>query len=277
MDRLETRMIAHFITTECNLRCRLCSVGVPFLKDRHHEKIEDIVEDIRKMFEIYRHFEHIDIIGGEVFLHPDAPKVLDAYLAYNEGYDVLRIITNSTMLMSDELIEAIHRQKNKFELLIDDYGLVSIKKDQLIEQCIKNHIQYKVNEYKGEDQHCSGWVDLGLFEDKMYTSEEVDNVYRNCHLAHEMGLHLFEGKIYHCDGAFLSSNVYGLPLVKGEYIEFRSEDISLEDNKKTAVNFGRKAINPCRYCNGFDSKNCKRYPAAQQISKEEKEQGRRLY
>jgi hypothetical protein len=149
--------------------------------------------------------------------------------------------------------------------MIDNYGNLSPKVSEIKEVCDSNKISYKIIPYFGDDQWYGGWVDIfGTLSDKRYSHEELNALFDTCHIAHEMVLFLFDGKLYQCPTCPLieqMNNVYDsqsfVPLINGS--------VSIEIKRGIAEQFGKRVPKACNYCNGFDAANAIRYMAAEQL------------
>lgn len=258
-------MMVFVVTNICNLKCKLCSVGVPYYKSHHHAPLEEIEREAEEVFKIYNHIGHIDIIGGEPLLHPELAQIIAIFEKYSSCFDTLRVITNSTLMLKPDVISAMKAHGDKFQFLIDNYGPLSNQVDILIKQCDENQIPYKMNTYFGNHQHCDGWIDFGNFESKNYKENEIQEMYDKCHLAHDICIHVQSGQLHHCDGSLLFTFVYGGKMPESEYIDLFDTRISIEEKRIIANNFGKKPIEACKYCNGFDVEFSERFPAAEQL------------
>ena len=109
----------------CGLRIdRLvwCAVYAPYYKDPFHPTLEYLLMCIDRYFEIVDRIRLFSISGGEPLLRTDLPQILQRVQQYEDRIERLEIITNGTMIPSDELIDKLCAFKIKLNLLVDNYG-----------------------------------------------------------------------------------------------------------------------------------------------------------
>jgi len=83
------------ITDFCNLKCRLCSQGVPLQKDKREMSLKELVR-ISKFFKHYE-FDVIKISGGEPTLHSQFREICDNLKELFPAY-FYRLATNGCLL-----------------------------------------------------------------------------------------------------------------------------------------------------------------------------------
>jgi len=262
VEKLTTVNVYFLITEVCTLKCKLCSAGMPYYKNSKPVPYEQIIKDIDSIFEIYKYVEKVDISGGEPLTHPDVNKIFLHMLKYKNQIGSLRLITNGTLVPNKELIQIF--SKNNVEIILDDYGAVSVKKEEIINLAKENNLRLRVNVYSGDSQFCDGWVDLGDLNHRNSTELEDEEKFNNCFIGQHMCLTVKNGKLYQCARSILieeftqNGNDF-------EHIVDLSENISVEEKIKKAMKFGKERIKACSYCNGFDPQKSKRYSAAEQL------------
>ncbi len=130
------------ITTACTLNCRDCIQQIPFIKNKRHLAIHDIIESIDNTFRYIDYCEEFHVVGGEPLLHPQLSEVLE-YLGthYRTNIDTIVIVTNGTILPKEDLLDALKRWNVRVE--ISDYRKSSAKsvtqKVDEIEAVLKQH------------------------------------------------------------------------------------------------------------------------------------------
>lgn len=260
-----TKVIALILTTKCTLRCKKCVLGIPYFKDQKHDSFENITAELNSIFRIYDHVERIDVSGGEALLHPDIARILEYATHFERQFDSLRVISNGTVLPNVELLELLQRHGDKYGFLVDDYGSLSPQKATTLDLLDKYKIPYKVNVYHGDNQYCGGWIDFGGFENRDYTNEELNRVFKNCHTSENPCITLFEGAAYFCVRSMCGYKFGHYELSPDERIDLTNNGEPLDINRKKAAEFGKHPPVGCMYCNGFDTENSERFPAAEQL------------
>lgn len=268
---LTEKTIGFHICTPCTLNCRLCATNTPLYK---REKVnywlspDTFRRELQALFKIYDHIGSLSITGGEPLLHRHLDELVKYALCnYFLQFDCLRIITNGTLLPSETLLLVILENSNDNVLfVIDDYGELSPKTNELVQIFEENHIPYKVNCYHGENQHCGGWVDLGpIHQFRGYSESEVQDIFHSCHLGNWKCMDCFEGKLYLCALECCGAHFHYFELKSDEYIDLFDESATWEEKKKIAAVLGSKPVTACYYCNGFDPENSPRFPAGEQM------------
>ncbi len=260
--KLKASIGVFWINTVCTLRCKKCITLTPYHKNPINFPKENIFRDIDKFFEIYDWIDHFDIEGGESLLHPDLASIIDKAFNYKDRFGRLHILTNGTLLPSQELINSCKSRNVLF--IIDDYGDLSCRKNELVEILSINNIQYRIDKYHGEDQYFDGWVDFGDMQKKSYSEDEKQQVFNNCRQAQVNAPYIKDGKIYVC--SIQAAGIEHISLIEGEYVNLLDDSVSIQERINLASNFGKTPLRSCSFCKGFDTENGQRYPAAEQLS-----------
>lgn len=94
---MEKHVLQWHITHKCNLRCVHC-YQEDYEKDLNFEEIKKIFFDYLHYIKENNFKGHINITGGEPFLHPDFFKVISLFEEHNISFGIL---TNGTLLKED--------------------------------------------------------------------------------------------------------------------------------------------------------------------------------
>lgn len=269
---LKTRMVSVFLTSRCTLNCKYCGAQIPKF---HAENIvydfdpQRVMRAIDRLFDIFQHIDHIDFTGGEPLLTQSKKEGLVPLLQYTaryrEQFDFMRVLTNGTVLPDSGLIGAIQALNVPFDFYLDHYEGLSVKAQEFKELCDKSGISYKEILYASNSQYCDGWVDFGDLTYKNYSDAEVKRTYDNCLQAHHSCLTLLDGVLYPCSVAPLAAVLRKIPASYCGGVDLLSESLSMTEKRNCVKKFGNKMIEACHYCNGFDSVNAPRFPAAEQM------------
>lgn len=263
------------ICTPCTLNCKLCAANTALYKSRnihYFVSLENFQRELKQLFKIYDRIGTISIAGGEPLLHKQLPQIVAYTLSeWKDHFDELRITTNGTLLPGSDLLNTIHCYADHNVLFVlDDYGEVSFKVQELKGLLVSYGIPYRVNCYSGAEQHCGGWVDFGpINQRRSYLEEEANELVSRCHFGQWKCLDCFEGKLYLCPIASCGDYLHFFDLKRDEYIDLFDISQSVEEKQRTASEFGKKAITACWYCNGFDPEKSQRFPAGIQINNDQ--------
>lgn len=260
---LETGFIYLIVTTVCTLKCKYCTIAIPEHKPKH-ESLSLIKKSLRELFNVYDFVNRLIIQGGEAFLHPEIEDIIREAVKYRECFDHILFITNGTFVPRDATIELLSSLSCKYQIRIDDYGFNSRKFNDLIRTCEEHKINLDVRRYNEKNQYCGGWVDvIGGYRYKEYSLGELNHVFKTC-LNRVNCKFVWGGKLWGC-GMHGSGVLLGkVPEKPGDAIDLFSSE-SIESKREIARKMGSEPYTGCNYCNGFDSENSIRIPAAEQI------------
>lgn len=104
---MKKHVLQWHITHKCNLRCIHC-YQEDYNKDLNFQEIKSIFYNYLEYLKVNNFKGHINITGGEPFLHPDFFKVLQLFEDNKISFGIL---TNGTLL-NDEIMKKISKYKN---------------------------------------------------------------------------------------------------------------------------------------------------------------------
>jgi hypothetical protein len=266
LDRL-----AFIITNYCNLNCRLCSSGIPYLKERFNISLEEFERTTRAAFDIVDYTNSLEITGGEPLLHKDLPKMIEFYNTELIGrFNQWLIVTNGLLTPSDDLLAAFEKYKANGFIHISDYGQ-NLKKTAEFENRMKEiGITYRLAKYYGDDQYQGGWIDPGEVVKFNRSEDELKEVYKNCGIVKNGGCYrIYKGKLHYCTR---SSRCYdeGVDL-PADYVDLTDNSTAAERLQKLEKIIAAPYLLCCDYCKGELGTNdkSKRYKAGEQIQRNE--------
>jgi len=265
--KIDMKMIMLHITYRCNYKCRLCTSASPYFDVPPHFTLEDLKPVINRVFELANHIWRLTTSGGESLLHPELAGIIDYCSRFRDQFDIEEIITNGSIIPSDEVIEACVRS-GKVEVLIDDYGPeISKKVDAVVERFEKANVAYRYRKYYGDDAYCGGWVNLRDLSKKLFTREEVEKRFNECIYPQNFNFCMpVSGGILHpCGVARRCYLENAVPKEELQFVNLMDITTSLAE-KRAEIHALQtaKSLTACAYCNGF-SINSKRYPPAEQL------------
>lgn len=265
---LKSKVLGYMVTIRCPLNCKLCSAKVKDFKKKGmvwDQDLNNYYKGVDELFRIYDYIENFDFLGGETLLYTDLPECVKYTSKYRDHFKKMRIITNGTQIPSEDLIRQIKDSKCDFEFIVDNYGTVSNKCQEVISLLKAEKVGYREKVYFGNSQHCDGWVDYGDASFKNYTDDQVKHVFQTCHLAQYMRLTVYDDVLYNCIEQIVMIKL-GLihEPIEQEYFSLIDTTMSLDEKIEIASKFGKKIRNSCYYCNGMDSENATRFPAGEQ-------------
>ncbi|MGN0710616.1 MAG: radical SAM protein [Anaerovoracaceae bacterium] len=249
------------ITDKCTLRCKDCSVFIPYIENPQHRDILEIQQDIDSLFHIVDEVPELHLLGGEPVLHKELPELI-VYIGerYRDKIGELAIATNGTLLASKELL--YYANKYDVSFIISDYTSSAHfdgrqRSKELCLQLEENGIEYTYAvKDKWYDFGCPSEVDLKVSEKKLKERFSgcrsinrilINNRLYYCH--HQVGAVWAELTEDNCDG-YIDLNDIDDKKVLMEY--------SLGFTEKGYLDF-------CRHCYGYDGINDRIIPSAEQL------------
>lgn len=228
------------ITTKCSLRCRDCSLFIPYVTSPCDYPAKDIMADCNKVLDGLGHARIVNFYGGEPLLHPDLADMIRS-LRNEERIDRISIITNGTILPDEDVFRAM-RDEKRFMVRISDYGELSGKIRELTGNLERYGIPYEVANYTYWDRPSK----IGLTQD---TKEQLAAKFKLC--AAGNNLFLINRRGYLCSTASAACNMSAFPDSKSNYIDLQDD----EDFPQKLDDFVKRPrrgeyLDACQYCTG---------------------------
>ena len=262
---LVLRRLAIIPTLKCTLNCKLCCNSVPLYHNPPYLPTSELFDDIRAVFELVDRIEWIQLVGGELFMHPDIGEIIANIYQYRAQFDKLILMTNGTLLPKENALLALKKYGEACQVQISDYGKYSYKIRELEKVLTDYGIPHVTKVFHGDMQHYGGWVDNTSYEKRGYSEEELHTLFDSCWQIGMKNYHMYQGKLHNCIRSLFGLDLGLIPVQDGEYVDVRDSSTSREEKRAILEQFNTKPLTACQYCGGFDSKNAKRYPAAEQI------------
>lgn len=288
MDFFSFPAIVLNLTTRCNLKCRRCIVRIPYLKhgDNDFVSVYDVEKTMSALFSssdaswsgmgegwggggVIDYVNKLEVLGGEVFLLKDLTVIISAIMKYKEKFDYLRVTTNGSIMVKDNLLDTLKKYNDKIEVFISDYGLVSRCADEIERVLLDNNIECIRRKYYGDFQEYGGWIDAGDFSLREYKQSDIEDVYKNCGAVQSNKCWmLWQGELHKCSRSAIGK-LHGIePMKNKDYIDMFDDSTTNEQKRSALKNLMKvNSISACAYCNGYgrSGKLAKRYPAAEQL------------
>lgn len=232
------------ITTKCSLRCRDCSMFIPYVINPCNYDASIIMKDFNNVLNCLGSVRIVNFYGGEPLLHPDLVTMIKS-LKHEKRIERISIITNATIMPSDELIQAMRADK-RFWVRISDYGEISPKVEELTNLLKENDIDYEVANYTYWDQPSRiTYLDS--------TEEELVTKFRHCTACNV--LFLLNSKVYLCSTGSAVCNMNVFPPSESNYLDLSgyanfSKKMMKELNDFIIRPKQGKYLDACRYCSG---------------------------
>ncbi|GHV28375.1 hypothetical protein FACS1894167_05190 [Synergistales bacterium] len=263
------------INTVCNLNCKLCATGIPFVHGTNYP-VEEVLQYALRAMELIDHVGHFDLCGGETLLHPKIHEIVKETAKLLRGKcDELRILTNGTIIPNDQTIDSIHETTASgmgFLFLIDNYALPGTKIGEVTKKLTAAGIPYRENVYTGDKQFSDGWVDYKFDESvptvKHDTESAARETFRDCYFSRVNMWEIGRGKLLPCCYLFTRDLMGQFLAEPGEYVDLFDDTMPIEKKREIIRSGGTRGVHygACKYCCGL-GKNTPRFSAAEQMAK----------
>ncbi len=237
------------ITTRCSLRCRDCSLFIPYVASPCDYPADEIMRDFNNVLSALGHVRIVNFYGGEPLLHPELAKMIRS-LRQEHRIDRISIITNGTILPNEDIFHAM-REEERFLVRISDYGKISARMKELTDTLERYDIPYEIANYAYWDRPST----IALSSDN---EEQLIQKFRLCTSCNV--LFLINRKGYLCSTGSAVCNMGGFPDSASNYIDLQEDDDFAERLKHLITRPGRgEYMDACHYCSGnhcvqFESK-----------------------
>jgi hypothetical protein len=257
-----------FPTLRCNLKCRLCTVYSPYYKHPPEYDTAVFKRDIKRVFELIDTLNDFEISGGEPLVKADLSDYYSIIAEYDDRISGYIMVTNGSILPSENLLAAMKPLGKKLKVLIDDYGDLSVNAEKANELYQKNGNRTELRKQKTGDLYLGGWLETTVTKTPNPFSDNYTEIRKNCSMYKRPLFDLKNGIFYHCDKSIYYYDLLGSPPDENETINiFSGEDEATLKNK--IINFhNRPYFESCKHCTSINP-NGTRFPAAQQLSNSE--------
>ena len=259
------------VTLVCNLRCKLCSAFAPYYTDSKHPAASQNIASLDRFFSLVSYVNKFTICGGEPMTYPYLTEIVDHLNEKHDRIGLLEILTNSTVVPSEQLLESIHRYNGKFRILSDDYGKdLSRNADSVEKAFVQAGISCERRNYTSENPHCGGWVDFGdLTQKKFHSQEEIYKHFEKCAYPNKLGFSFAigpDGCMFPC-GPARRCHKLGSVNNYDDYIDLFDDSLSVESQRQKLIRIlNGKCLEACAYCNGM-CEDSQRFAPAEQLKR----------
>jgi len=242
------------ITTRCTLRCQHCSSLMPHYRKPADFDTAEIIASLDRILSGVDLIYHVEILGGEPFLHKDFSLIARHLLESGKVLHV-DIITNGTIILSGGDLEALKHEK--VSVVIDDYGKLSNKLAPLSKALKDYGVDFRINRHWA-------WADLGGFEPRNRTEKQLRELFAKCNF--NSCAELLDGVIYHCPRSSHGTKTGLVPEYHSDFLrvaKMRSGEAAKE--RLRAFFQDVTYLRTCDHCDGNTGGSLNLRPAAQNI------------
>lgn len=227
------------ITTKCSLRCKECGAFVNYYYPQSDFRLSNIKEEFGRFLNIIDGIQELELMGGEPFLCSEFNEILKWCIAQSKIHAV-KIITNGTILPSEKTLQLL--SDNKVKLVIDDYGKLSRKLQELVKEAKKYRIRYEI-------QSLQTWY--SLMPQKTgggRNQKQLKAIYENCMF--RSCIAIINGNLYHCNAAGHMHNAGLLTDMVIQYVNLKDQSVSDTTLRQIIQEYlAIPYLKACDYCN----------------------------
>ena len=269
-DELILNKMSLVVTTRCNLKCRLCDEFIPQNKPFPDMTLAEEEHILDALFQVVDHVNLLHLSGGgEPFLNPHLSDMIHTAFRYGDRFDRLMVFTNSTVPVSDKLLEALACNRERIIVHASNYGLTPERSEATYQVLRENGINLRVIKYYGEDQDYGGWVDFGPWSARGRTDAELAQVFSNCGVTKAMqgNWRTRDGTVHWCQRSQRGMELGLLPDYPADYVDLFSEETQEEKRNRFRRIMHAHSLSACDHCSGDHGTDdlTKRFPAGQQL------------
>lgn len=232
------------ITECCSLKCRDCSNLMQYYQRPENISSDQVLSDLKRLLDVFT-VRELKIIGGEPFVNQRTLNDVLDFLngEYGEKVDSINIITNGTIIPSDECFDSM-KSNPKVLITFSNYGELSTRQSEFIERCVKDGIHYSVL------SDSFYWLDFGRPVEYSETEEFNKRQFRNCFNRKSCNT-LYRGGYYICPRQAHGIRLGLIPDDKSGYADLNDPLYQDKDELKKAVQKvirRKEPVNACSYC-----------------------------
>ena len=261
-DKAYFNVVTINITEFCTLRCKDCTMSIPYIQNPKHELLEDMINDVDILFGSVDMVAYLQLIGGEPLLYPDLDSLIEyLHCNYKDKYGEIVVYTNGTILLNDKLSKLFRELEVKVH--ISDYSNVSErvkqKQTEFAKDLEEKEIAYSI-------MTTETWINHGLRKNEVSDRNEeemiafFDKCKPGCWTIHH-------GKLYYCYTGRMAQKIRGIEEDGTNYIDLRKmPQLSCYEMMEWYEGYSEQGYpTVCRLCNGeFDKTHS--IAVAEQIS-----------
>ncbi|MCI6140811.1 MAG: radical SAM protein [Clostridiaceae bacterium] len=247
-NKIFVHSLSLIITEQCTLKCKKCSIMLPYFRDIASYSLEELKQDVDLAFQKIDFIGDFTVTGGEPLLNCQLYKIL-AYIGqrYRKRIGSLKIITNGTLLPNKELLDVMAEYDVTVE--ISDYtrAVPGIKHrvDELKETLTRYGIIFHF-------LSTAQWVDFGFeSEDKGLDESSLSAFFDYCSTKCRGYV---KGEIWYCINAGFAEKALQKQVDEDNRLALGSIGESLDERRKIVefdLGFNSKGyLELCRCCNG---------------------------
>jgi hypothetical protein len=232
------------VTTRCTLRCRDCSVMMPYFDRRHIDlSYEQFRNDLDAVLGAADYVRTVLLLGGEPLLNKELPQMLE-YAAQKEKIGLIDIVTNCTILPWPELLTVAEKYREKVFFGLSNYG----GNPELASRLKRAEISARLKERKIAYTPDTGKVEWFRYELRECALDDAQlrAVFAGCQWHH--CLYVLDGVLSICARGLAGHMLGAYALSGDERLDLRLASSWGETRKKLLSLYEKDILSACRWC-----------------------------
>ena len=234
------------ITTRCTLRCRDCSVMIPRFAENgqaHQEmSFARFRENLDSLLAAVDHVRSLLILGGEPLLHRELSDMV-AYAGAQEKVGLVDVVTNCTIVPSEELLAAIAPHRHKVFFGLSNYtknpdAAKIVRRDEIMALLKAHDIRHSLDTGTGK------WFRYSLEECDL-DAEAIKSVFASCQWHH--CLYVLGDELAVCPRSLVGEKLGAYSLDGADKLRLAGQD-GAALRQKLLDFFAKDTLDACRYC-----------------------------
>lgn len=240
--------VSMIVTEQCTLRCEKCAIMLPYFKETHSYPFHKLKREIDALFEKADFIGNFTLTGGEPFLYNHLVPVI-RYIGeyYRPQIGSFKIITNGTVIPSDELTEVMLHYNMAVE--ISDYtkGVPTIK-----DKVERVRAAFEGSGVKTYFLSAMEWVDFGFEHvENRYDIRQLQRFFDHCHTRCRGYV---DGKLRYCINAYFAERALNCREDEENAFDMLPMNNSIEERRKLVefdLGYNNNGfLKMCQHCNG---------------------------
>jgi len=226
----------------CTLKCENCCELVPYYHEKDQVCADIMLKDCKRLAAASQFNLFIELVGGEPFLHPELPEILEELLKIpNVGY--VKVFTNGTVVPGDRLMEVL--KDRRLVVVISNYMDTVTGK-------LADHL--KITRKKLEDENipyifsfAQTWLDFPTkFEYVGEKEGRLEKDFEDCYLAECK--RLYNGLLFRCPHHYAGVQMGKFDGLKDETLDIWSYESVSELSEGLYEFLSVPYLEACKYC-----------------------------
>lgn len=257
-NKLNISSLQYQVTQRCSLKCKHCSALIPYIEKPKNIHVDNIMDDLDKLFNIVNNINVFILVGGDAFMHNDLNEIVrkigEKY--YGTRISNILVLTNAVIMPTLETIQLF--KEYSVGIRFSDYGKECRSKQRISEfgNLLKqNDILFQKIEYVN-------WVDIG-YPQKSNNIKNLNTFFDMCFIKGCSMLR--DGKVFSCAEILPYNDTKNCEYLKSDYFDIKT-NLNSKELMEYLLGYSEKGyFECCKICNGLFTVNKKEIPAGEQL------------